>query len=211
MEDNLVDAAHDKLHAYRVLNQSLSIAKSYSGINYDVLVASCLLHDIGRASQFCDPTLCHAQVGGKMAYDFLSAIGWDTDLCEQVKHCIETHRYRNEQPPASIEAKILFDADKLDVTGAIGIARTLLYKGRMNEPMYVVDKCKSCVFTKDSDQPESFIKEYNYKLIKVYDMFFTEAAKDIAQKRKEITSYFYDVMLEQISTNELASFCEMLQ
>ena len=49
------------------------------------------------------------------------------------------------------------------------------------------------------------------KLIKVYDMFFTEAAKDIAQKRKEITSYFYDVMLEQISTNELASFCEMLQ
>lgn len=35
--------------------------------------------------------------------------------------------YRKSNPPQSIEAKILFDADKLDAAGAMGIARTLIY------------------------------------------------------------------------------------
>ena len=63
------------------------------------------------------------------AYDFLLSLGWDEggpDGCA----CILTHRYRSDRPPQSIEAKLLFDADKLDVTGAIGIARyPLLRRG----------------------------------------------------------------------------------
>lgn len=47
-----------------------------------------------------------------------------------MKEAVAAHRYRSGKPPVSVEARILFDADKLDVTGAIGIARTLLYAGR---------------------------------------------------------------------------------
>lgn len=78
-----------------------------------------LLHDIGRKEQFENPELCHAIAGS-----------------EKVKHCIKTHRYRKNNLPESLEAKILFDADKLDVTGAMGIARTLIYKGIVSEPIY---------------------------------------------------------------------------
>lgn len=47
-----------------------------------------------------------------------------------------THRFRKNRPPESPEAKILFDADKLDVTGAMGVARTLVYQGTMAQPLY---------------------------------------------------------------------------
>ena len=59
------DAAHDPMHIYRVLYQALRIAKGYPEVNRDILIASCLLHDIGRMKQFRNPRLCHAKEGGK--------------------------------------------------------------------------------------------------------------------------------------------------
>ena len=59
------DAAHDKEHIYRVLYNALEIAKTENNVNYDVLIAACLLHDIGRKEQFENPALCHATVGSE--------------------------------------------------------------------------------------------------------------------------------------------------
>ena len=115
------DSAHDSLHIYRVLYCAFDIAKGYEGIDKDVLIASCLLHDIGRAAQFGNPELCHAAEGGKIAYGFMQNY-WDESRCAHIRDCVTTHRYRTSSPPKTIEAKILFDADKLDVTGALGIA-----------------------------------------------------------------------------------------
>lgn len=116
------DSAHDKEHIYRVLYNALRIAKTENDVDYDVLIVACLLHDIGRKEQFEDSKLCHAIVGGEKAYAFLIEHGYGSQYAEQVKQCIQTHRYRKSNPPQSLEAKILFDADKLDVAGTIGIA-----------------------------------------------------------------------------------------
>lgn len=128
----------------------------------------------------------------------------------KVRHCIATHRYRNTALPETIEAKILFDADKLDITGALGIARTLLYKGKVNEPLYAMDKFKNSIYIKEENQPESFIKEYHFKLFKVYDMFFTEEAKKIAQKRKKLTEIFYNELLDEIDLEDAESYLKII-
>ena len=107
-------------------------------MDYEILITSCLLHDIGRKEQFENPGLCHARVGGDKAYAFLVGAGWTQERALRVKQAVAAHRYRSDNPPESIEAKILFDADKLDVTGAVGIARTLLYKGKMGQPLYTL-------------------------------------------------------------------------
>ena len=107
------DSAHDKEHIYRVLYNAMIIAESEQNVDYDVLITSCLLHDIGRKEQYENPNLCHAEVGSKKAYAFLIENDFDTDFVEKVRHCIKTHRYRKSSPPGTIEAKILFDADKL--------------------------------------------------------------------------------------------------
>ena len=130
------DSAHDREHIYRVLHSALAIAKTEENVDYDILLAACLLHDVGRPEQFENPQLCHAEVGSEKAYTFLLQNGFTEDFAAAVRSCILTHRFRISRPPQSIEAKILFDADKLDVTGAMGIARTLQYKANTLEPLY---------------------------------------------------------------------------
>lgn len=193
------DAAHDKEHVYRVLYHALEIAKTESPVNYDVLIAACLLHDIGRKEQFETPALCHARVGSEKAYQFLLAHDFDVSFAEQVKQCIQTHRYRQDNPPGSLEAKILFDADKLDVAGAVGIARTLLYKGIVAEPLYSLLPDGS-VSTGEHDIAPSFFQEYKYKLENLYSGFYTEKAAAIAKDRQSIAAAFYNSLYQEVNS-----------
>lgn len=207
------DTAHDKEHIYRVLYNALEIARTENNVNYDVLIAACLLHDIGRKEQFEDPALCHAMVGSEKAYRFLLAHGFEADYAEQVKQCIQTHRYRKNNPPQSIEAKILFDADKLDTAGAMGIARTLLYKGIVSEPLYSLLP-DGTVSTGENDSAPSFFQEYKYKLENLYEKFYTEKAKAIAEERRHIAVEFYNSLYREVhssyrhGTNELNRLLE---
>ncbi len=202
------DTAHDKEHVYRVLYHALEIAKTENNVNYDILIAACLLHDIGRKEQFENPALCHAIVGGEKAYQFLLAHGFEVSYAEQVKQCIASHRYRQDNPPQSLEAKILFDADKLDAAGAVGIARTLLYKGIVAEPLYSILPDGS-VSTGENDITPSFFQEYKYKLENLYSSFYTKKATTIAKGRQYIASEFYNSLYQEVNssyqngTNEL--------
>lgn len=199
MLDCMKDTAHDKEHIYRVLGYGLEIAKTEIDVNYDILIAACLLHDIGRKEQLENPSLCHAAAGGEKASRFLLAHGFAPCYAEQVRQCIQTHRYRKNNPPQSIEAKILFDADKLDVAGATGIARTLLYKGILSEPLYSLLP-DGTVSTGERDTCPSFFQEYKYKLEKLYSHFYTEKAAAIARERQHIAIAFYNSLYQEVSS-----------
>lgn len=134
MLEAMEDSAHDCQHVYRVLYTALDIANYENDADIDILIAACLLHDIGRKAQFENPSLCHAKVGSEMAYRYLLSIGWEKKDAQHVSDCINSHRYRGNHSPQTIEAKILFDADKLDAAGAMGIARTLIYQGQVAQP-----------------------------------------------------------------------------
>lgn len=108
-------------------------------------------------------------------------------FAEQIKYCIVTHRYRKNKLPQSLEAKILFDADKLDVSGALVIARTLIYKGIVCEPMYSVLP-NGMVSDGENDIEPSFFQEYKYKLEKLYSNFYTERGAEIAKSRQTAAS-----------------------
>lgn len=192
------DSAHDREHIYRVLYNALMIAKSERHVDYDVLVASCLLHDIARVDQFSNPEICHATLGGEKAFDFLVEHGFAVDFAEKVKHCIQTHRYRKNCEPESLEAKILFDADKLDAAGAIGLARTLIYKGFVSEPIYRVLP-DGTVSDGAGDAQPSFFQEYRYKLEKIYSTFYTRSGKELAGKRRNTAVRFYEDLLKEVS------------
>ena len=194
------DSAHDKEHVYRVLYQALEIARTENNVDYDVLITACLLHDIGRKEQFENPSLCHAAVGSDKAYYFLVEHGFETSYAEQVKQCIRTHRYRKNDLPQSLEAKILFDADKLDVTGAIGIARTLIYKGIVSEPLYSALP-DGTVLDGENDTEPSFFQEYKYKLQNIYSHFYTARATEIAQERRRAAVDFYNSLYQEVKAS----------
>ena len=191
------DSAHDREHVYRVLYNALEIAKEET-VDYDVLIAACLLHDIGRIDQVRDPSLCHAEVGSEKARRFLLEIGMAEAFAAQVHHCILTHRFRKNLPPQTIEAKILFDADKLDVTGAIGIARSLMYRGTLTEPLYrhLPD---GSISDGSHDIGHSFFREYKFKLEKLYDRFFTQRGAALARERQAIARAYYEHLYAEVN------------
>ena len=193
------DSAHDAEHIYRVLYNALQIARDEENVNYDILIAACLLHDIGRKEQFADPSLCHAVVGAEKAWRFLTENGFAPDFAEAVAHCIRTHRFRKAMPPQTVEAKILFDADKLDVTGAIGIARTLMYKADMAEPLYHVLP-DGHISDGTEDLGPSFFREYKFKLEKMYDRFYTKTGEAMARQRQKIAADFYESLYREVNT-----------
>ena len=201
MLECMKDSAHDKDHIYRVLYNALNIARTEKNVDYDVLITSCLLHDIGRKEQYENPELSHAEVGAEKAHNYLIENGYDKIFAGKVHHCILTHRFRQNNVPESLEAKILFDADKLDVTGALGVARTLLYQGKVGEPLYTF--CPDGTVSDGEGDPDpSFFQEYKYKLEKMYDRFYTERGKEIAFQRREAAKNYYYDLLEEVKISD---------
>lgn len=197
MLEGMKDSAHDKEHVYRVLYLALDIAKNESNVNMDVLIAACLLHDIGRLEQFKNPELRHEHVGSQKAYAYLIENNWPEKSAQHVRDCILSHRFRSDNPPDSIEAKILFDSDKLDAAGTLGIARTLLYIGIVSAPLYSLDTQGNVLDGTKDDQP-SFFQEYKYKLEKIYDRFYTQRGIQIAKERESSAVSFYNNMLHEV-------------
>ena len=99
-----------------------------------------------------------------------------------------------------MEAKILFDADKLDVAGAIGIARTLIYKGIVSEPLYSV-LADGTVSNGEEDTAPSFFQEYKYKLENIYANFYTEKAAQMAEERRHIAAAFYQSLYREVNSS----------
>ena len=176
------DIAHDREHVYRVLNHALDIAGHEPGTDTEALSIACLLHDIARDEQFADPAICHATHGGEKAHDWLLAQGYSEAFASAVQHCIATHRFRSSNPPQSLEAKILFDADKLEACGAVGIARTFLYFSH----------------TGAAEPLGEFLGEYEFKLSRVYDKFYTARGRELAEQRRPAAQVFAQALKEEI-------------
>ncbi|MFB6080628.1 MAG: HD domain-containing protein [Haloferacaceae archaeon] len=117
--------AHDGFHANRVRDLSIRLADEWEGsVETDVLAAAAWLHDIGRPRERTGEIGDHDEWGAGEAAELLDAEGVPAEKIDAIARCIRTHSIRCGSPdPATIEAKLLFDADKLDATGAVGIVR----------------------------------------------------------------------------------------
>ena len=198
MLQQMADMAHDAQHVYRVFYTALDITGRETEADRDIVAAAALLHDVGRAAQARDPALCHAQVGAEMAYRFLTReLGWDEGRAGHVRACVLTHRFRSDRPPESLEAKIVFDADKLDVTGAIGVARTLMYGGQVGQGLYRLDQ-DGKVLTGAETAP-SFFREYNFKLRGIAGGLYTRRARELVRGRQKAADDFYGALLAEVT------------
>lgn len=190
MLENCGEAAHDKGHIYRVLYNALEIAKNEKDVDLDILITACLLHDIGRAKELSDKSIDHAVWGSEVAYKWLKENSFSEEFSRAVSECILCHRYRGENIPKTVEAKILYDSDKIDACGLIGIARTLEYKGVIGEPIYTVKNGK--IENGNDKTNQSFFTEYINKLSKIEAKLTTEKGRKIAKNMQKQAEEFYN-------------------
>ena len=198
-------------HIKRVCNLCLYLAKYGKGVNLTVLKLAALLHDIARVEEDLDESgnIDHAVLGAQEAEKILRRYGFSTDIIEAVKHCIETHRYRSNRKPQTIEAKILSDADKLDVIGAVGIARSFMIAGKYGQQIFKDVSIKE--YIKENIAENGRIKdirkhapniEFELKLKKIPLKLYTKKAKEIARKRLKFMEKFFKELEEEIKFTE---------
>ncbi len=197
MNECMGDAAHDREHVMRVLGYAMTIAESEPSVDRDLLITACLLHDIGRAAQFRDPSLDHAAVGANMARDWLVSRGYPSEFAEKVRSAIRSHRYRTGGRAESIEAQILFDSDKLDVCGMMGLFRTVSYKAHVAEPYYTQNADGMVDFR--ADAPASVVQEYLYKLAHVADRMYTAKAKELARTLADELRHAMEFTVDEVN------------
>ena len=181
--------SHDWDHTQRVLSLCLRIGKKERG-NLEILRLAALLHDIGRAEEDrSNGKICHSRAGASMAGQILKAHGIKKETMNRVIHCIQTHRFRKRRFPVSKEAKILFDADKLDSIGAVGIGRAFLFAGEVGARLHNkdIDLRKTKPYTKE----DTAYREYLIKLRKIKDRIFTKEGKRIARERHRFMVEFF--------------------
>jgi uncharacterized protein len=122
-----LDSAHDALHVSRVLaNARLLVhAEQAAGAEVDAFVveAACWLHDVVQLPKGSGPSGESARQSAAVARAFLTERGVDHAAIDGITHAVEAHSYSGGMKPATIEAAILQDADRLDALGAVGIAR----------------------------------------------------------------------------------------
>jgi uncharacterized protein len=210
VEAELACSAHDLDHVKRVRNLCVKLARSFTGLDMEVLETAALLHDIARVKEDRDPSGAtdHAKLGAEMAAPILAGMGCSGIKIEAVLHCIRSHRYRSDNPPQSWEAKVLFDADKLDVLGAVGIARSYILTGEYGEKIYaevgVEDYVRENLTggivdgrVKDMTKHAANL-EYEVKFKTLPARLYTPEARALAVERLEYMSGFFQRLKREI-------------
>ncbi len=175
-------SGHDYDHVTRVLSNAMILAGSREGLNYDVLVASCLLHDIS----FDNPKEHHLN-SARRAQEIMPEYGFPEETVEQTAFCIANHNRGFSQPPnpdseLTYEAKILCDADRLDSLGAVGIIRMVSFSLNQGVPY----------FKSVNDSVDESIYGNIKHMIELGNRMLTPEGKKLAEERLVIMKKFLD-------------------
>ena len=213
------DAAHDFDHILRVARMAVYIA-GREGARVEIVRLAALLHDV-PVSHTTDATENAAHTGTQhqsarqshhlaaadFARDFLRGRGLPPADCALIAEAIEAHRFRDPtRTPQTLEAKILYDADKLDSIGAIGIARTFAYAGHNSNRLYIESSARiaqriaaqEAVPISPNYTP---VHEFVYKLRRLLDTLYTPTARAIGMERHAFMESFFS-QLEGEMTGE---------
>ena len=184
------DAAHDFDHVLRVTRLAERIAQA-EGADVTVVRAAALLHDVPVAE---GGRLGHHLAAADFAGRFLAEGGMDPAQIENVVHCIQAHRFRDQSiQPGTLEAQCLYDADKLDSIGAVGVGRAFAFAGSHDSRLWT--EPWSAV-PGDDAKPQGAdytpVHEFVYKLQRLLATLHTESARSIGRERHRFMVTFYD-------------------
>ncbi len=205
-------SAHNIEHTDRVLKMAINLAKGEQ-VDLEVIKIAVLLHDIGGDKERKDSSgmTDHAVESAKIAEPFLKKLKFSQEKIQHILDCVISHRYRTDSKPKTKEAQIVFDADKLETVGAIGLARAFVWVGKNNAQIYKkVDikkyakenlggKINGRIQDKTKHSPQinwetkdKFIVEY----------LFTDKAKEIAKQRMKFSESFLDKLEQEVLGKE---------
>lgn len=197
----MTDPVHGFDHVLRVYQTAEKLAQ-IEGADLEIVRAAALLHDAEGADTAGgdEGRKDHHEASAEFAAKILQAEGWPDERIAAVQHCIRAHRYRNRsEPPRTLEAKIIFDADKLDVIGAIGVVRTIAFDVVVHAPVFV-EPSEHFLSTgeKEPGEAHSSYHEYFFKLRKIKDQLYTPSGQQMAESRHRFMESFFEQLAAEM-------------
>lgn len=195
----LNDPVHGFHHVARVYRMAEKIAKA-EGADIEIVLAAALLHDV-EGKGVDKARLEHQHASAQFASYILLEEGWPEEKISAVIHCIRAHRFRDQSElPQTMEAKVLFDADKLDAIGAIGAVRAIAYAVLDQQDLYTKPSERFLETTqKEPGEAHTPYHEYLYKLSKLKDQMYTQAGREIAFDRHTFLEGFFNQLLAELA------------
>lgn len=191
---------HDFDHTRRVLANALLLADELPEADRRVVRMAALLHDIARPEEMAsEGRTCHAVLGAELVVPLLREAGFDEAFTARVSAAVLTHRYRAGRVPASLEAEIVYDADKLDSLGAVGIGRAFLFAGRVHARLHNTEA--EAVNSPAYSREDTAYREYLVKLRHLPGGMLTVPGKRIARSRARFMRAFFRRLNEETGLN----------
>ena len=192
---NGASGSHDWDHTQRVYRLGIRIGK-LEDADLDVVRVAALLHDIGRSQQdTSNGQVCHAGQGALMSRDIIRDLPLTGEQKENIVHSIRTHRFRGNHRPETLEARVVFDADKLDAIGAVGVARAYLFAGEIGARLHSPEI--NAEDSKPYSENDTGYREYRLKLRMIKHRMLTGAGKNIAEERHRFMETFFERFLTE--------------
>ncbi|QJA05582.1 HD domain-containing protein [Thermosulfurimonas marina] len=188
--------SHRLDHVERVMALAERLARE-EGADPEVVRVAALLHDIGRAEEArTRGRVCHAAYGAELARKILEEFRFPPDFIERVVRAIRRHRFRGSERPETLEEKVLFDADKLDSLGAVGIGRAFLFAGevgaRLHNPEVDLEK------TEPYSREDTAWREFKLKLSRIKDRLLTPSGRRLAEERHRFMEEFFERLHREV-------------
>ena len=195
--------SHGPDHSERVFRMAMAMGRRMKA-NLNILAPAALLHDIGRNQESRSRGgICHAEQGASMAGPILLELVYNKTDRAAICHCIRAHRFRSAVNPESLEAKILFDADKLDSIGAIGIGRAFLFAGQIGSRLHNAELDPAD--TESYSTEDTAYREFQVKMSRVQDQMLTSLGQQLARRRHEFMELFFAELNREIYGSVLNS------
>lgn len=175
------DGAHDSTHLERVWRNAQALLAQHPEADALVVMAACYLHDLVNLPKD-DPDRAQASTrSAQLARHQLAWMDFPRDRLDAVAHAIEAHSFSANIPAASLEAKIVQDADRLDGLGAVGLARMFYIAGRMGSGLaHPADPLGA---NREFDDRRYALDHIMVKLAKLPGMMQTEGGRALAEER----------------------------
>ncbi len=209
------DLAHGPSHIKRVVRTALEIGKQ-EGADLEVIELAAMLHDIfvSKETHSGIEGFRHEIEGAKEARNILEKLGVAEETITAVCHCIESHRKRTGTEPRTLEAKCLFDADKLDCIGAIGIIRCAFVSFDHKQEFYREEENIES-YKRKNIRPDGTIidfskhssnLEYDLSLKLVAGRMQTKTGKKLARERADFMDEFFERLSREMKGNRLGAY-----
>ena len=173
---------HDWYHTSRVAGMSRQIAEM-EGCNMDIVLAAAYLHDVA------DHKFGYTKESrSALLHQLMDEAQFPETLQEDVLEVVESISFSEGVPCSERlrkESDVVKDADRLDALGAIGIARTFAYGGKVDRPIY------------DPMDPANSLQHFDDKLLLLADGMRTKAGKRLAQARHAFLVQFKEEFLRE--------------